>query len=353
MARSCLDLGGLLKRVGRACQAVVNLLAGFLLLVGCQGVVPGPTPTLEPSKTATPSLSPTATMTPTFTVTPTATATPTATVTVTPSPTLVPLHVEFTLGQAQVAQGHTVGLQVMTNRPCRVAGVLGEQPLGFVSEDGLKHVALVGISAIATPGTSILAVRARAEEGQEVALTTALYVVAGHFGHETLSFSPQVAKLLDPKITEAEQKRLSEVYVLFTPRMLWQGVFTWPSKGAITSEFGTRRGYENREGSYHAGIDIGGNIGDLVRAPAAGVVVLAEPLRVRGNAVIIDHGAGVLSSYYHLDRIEVQVGQFVQQGDILGRVGATGLVTGAHLHWEIRVRGVAVDPREWTVRQFP
>ena len=64
-------------------------------------------------------------------------------------------------------------------------------------------------------------------------------------------------------------------------------------------------------------------------------------------------GAGVFSSYYHLDRIEVQVGQAVRVGDTLGRVGATGLVTGAHLHWELRVGGVAVDPKEWTTKQFP
>jgi murein DD-endopeptidase MepM/ murein hydrolase activator NlpD len=225
--------------------------------------------------------------------------------------------------------------------------------LDFVSADGLEHIALVGISAIATPGPEKVSIRVQAEDGQQIALVTRLNVVAGRFSHEVLRFSPTVARLLDPKITEAEQKRLSEVYATSNAQILWQGVFAWPCTGEITSEFGTRRGYEDREGSYHAGIDISGNIGDIVRAPAAGVVVLAEKLQVRGNAVIIDHGAGVFSSYCHLERIEVQVGQAIRPGDILGRVGATGLVTGAHLHWELRVGGVAVDPREWTTRRFP
>jgi murein DD-endopeptidase MepM/ murein hydrolase activator NlpD len=105
--------------------------------------------------------------------------------------------------------------------------------------------------------------------------------------------------------------------------------------------------------TYHEGIDLGGITGEPVHAAAAGVVVLAETLQVRGNAVILDHGAGVLSGYYHLDRIAVQAGQRVGQGDLLGAMGATGLVTGSHLHWELRVGGVAVDPREWTEWIFP
>jgi murein DD-endopeptidase MepM/ murein hydrolase activator NlpD len=89
-----------------------------------------------------------------------------------------------------------------------------------------------------------------------------------------------------------------------------------------------------------------------VVAAAAGVVALAEPLAVRGNAVIIDHGAGVLSGYYHLDRIVVNAGQTVAQGELIGEVGSTGLSTGSHLHWELRVGGVAVLPSEWVERTW-
>ena len=336
-------------------QTIAPLLFALFVLLsaGCQGNTPVPTPTSMPTETATPSPTLTATATVTPTSTPTATATATATPTLTPSPTPVPLQVEVLFDHAGVTQGHTAVVRVTTNRSCRLAGSLGDQRLSFVTVDGTEHMAFAGISAVAETGPSQLLIRARAEDGQEMALVTSIQIVAGRFGREVLHFSPTVAKLLAPEIQQEEQARLAEAYATSQPKVLWAGPFIWPNQGEITSDFGTRRTYEDREGSYHAGVDISGNIGDPVRASAAGVVVLAESLQVRGNAVILDHGAGVFSSYCHLDRIEVQVGQAVRVGDTLGRVGATGLVTGAHLHWELRVAGVAVDPKEWTTRQFP
>jgi murein DD-endopeptidase MepM/ murein hydrolase activator NlpD len=82
-------------------------------------------------------------------------------------------------------------------------------------------------------------------------------------------------------------------------------------------------------------------------------VVLAEPLTVRGNAVIVDHGLGVHTGYWHLSRIDVAAGQVVKVGDAIGQVGTTGLSTGSHLHWELRIGDVPVDPMEWTRRTIP
>jgi murein DD-endopeptidase MepM/ murein hydrolase activator NlpD len=89
-----------------------------------------------------------------------------------------------------------------------------------------------------------------------------------------------------------------------------------------------------------------------VTVPTTGVVVLAEPLQVRGNAVIIDHGQGVLTGYWHLSEIFVQPGQVVAPGDLLGLVGNTGLSTGAHLHWEMHIYGMAVDPLQFLAESF-
>src|SRR5690606_32787201 len=96
-----------------------------------------------------------------------------------------------------------------------------------------------------------------------------------------------------------------------------------------------------------------GDIGDEILAAAAGRVVLAEKLTVRGNTVFLDHGAGVVTGYFHMSEIAVQPGQFVEPGELLGKVGATGLVTGPHLHWEVRVNGLWVDPTPWLERTFP
>jgi hypothetical protein len=115
-----------------------------------------------------------------------------------------------------------------------------------------------------------------------------------------------------------------------------------------SSPFGSRRTYEpNPAVSAHEGEDISAPAGVPVTAPAAGVVVLAEPLFVRGNAVVLDHGSGVFTGYWHMEELDVQKGDRVEPGQLLGRVGSTGLSTGAHLHWELRVNGVPVDPLQW------
>jgi murein DD-endopeptidase MepM/ murein hydrolase activator NlpD len=90
-----------------------------------------------------------------------------------------------------------------------------------------------------------------------------------------------------------------------------------------------------------------------VYAPAAGVVVLAEPLKVRGNVVFINHGLGVYSGFYHLSKIETTNGQTVKPGDLVGRVGTTGFSTGDHLHWSLWVNGVYVDPNQWMQEAIP
>ncbi|HWQ28535.1 MAG TPA: M23 family metallopeptidase, partial [Dehalococcoidia bacterium] len=103
---------------------------------------------------------------------------------------------------------------------------------------------------------------------------------------------------------------------------------------------------------YHHGTDFLAQEGDPVYASADGVVAFAGPLSVRGNSVIIDHGMGVFSAYHHLSQIDVTRGQAVVAGQQVGRAGSTGLATGPHLHWEIAVRGVNVDPVLWTYEAY-
>jgi murein DD-endopeptidase MepM/ murein hydrolase activator NlpD len=104
---------------------------------------------------------------------------------------------------------------------------------------------------------------------------------------------------------------------------------------------------------FHTGLDFGGGDGLPITAPAAGQVVFAGPLTVRGNATIIDHGWGVYSGFWHQSAIQVQVGQMVEQNEVIGLVGGTGRVTGAHLHWELWVNGIQVDPLDWLIDTYP
>ncbi|MBM3506122.1 MAG: M23 family metallopeptidase [Alphaproteobacteria bacterium] len=121
--------------------------------------------------------------------------------------------------------------------------------------------------------------------------------------------------------------------------------FGWPVVGRISGVFGSRRVLNGQEMAPHWGVDIAMPTGTPVLAPAPGVVTLAEPdLYYTGGTIILDHGFGVMSTYSHLSKVSVQVGQVLKAGDTLGAVGATGRVTGPHLHWNIHWFDVRIDP---------
>ncbi|MHB0857353.1 MAG: M23 family metallopeptidase [Anaerolineae bacterium] len=337
-------------QVGRRSSAARFLLLAVVmaLLAGCQTLFPAAatSPTLPVESTAT------TVATSTLTATPEPTATPIPTRTPMPTPTLAPLVTSVGLEPAILVQGRTLSLQINTNRPCAVEGTHGGNPLHFVTDDGLRHLALVGIDAVAELGPRFVHLAITGEDLQTTTLDTQIIVVAGEFETESLTFTSEVSKLLAPEITQPENERLAEVFGAFSPSLVLTDTLAWPVDGPFTSYFGTRREYDGRLSGYHAGVDIDGDDGDVVRAGGPGIVVLAEPLQVRGNTVILDHGAGVFSAYLHLQEIGVEVGQQVAQGDPIGEMGSTGLVTGSHLHWELRVGGVAVDPSEWVERSF-
>ncbi len=327
---------------------VLRLLGTLLVVLSAAGcaslsalVFPTPTATLTPV--------------PTFTPFPTATPTPIAspTPTVTPSPTPAPLAAALVVEPAEVPQGSTGTVRVTSNLPARVTGTVDGRPLRFFTADGLEHKALVGIDAIAPTGKQVLAIIVATDGNESAPLEGVMDVVPGTFETEYLEFEPATEALLEPDIAQPEFQRMTEVFAGYTEGVLWQGLLAWPvPEPYVTSAFGTRRQYGERLASYHAGTDLRGATGTAVSAPAAGVVVLAEELKVRGRAVILDHGSGVFSGYFHMDSIAVEVGQQVAGGDQLGTVGATGLVTGSHLHWEMRVGGVAVNATEWTETVF-
>ncbi|HEU4565965.1 MAG TPA: M23 family metallopeptidase, partial [Gemmatimonadaceae bacterium] len=128
-----------------------------------------------------------------------------------------------------------------------------------------------------------------------------------------------------------------------TPR-LWRGPFTRPRDSRITSRFGAGREFNGAVRSRHTGVDFAGATGAPVRAANRGVVALVADFFLAGRAVYIDHGAGLVTGYFHLSRADVAVGDTVSRGQVIGRVGATGRVTGPHLHWIARYGEVTVDP---------
>ena len=127
----------------------------------------------------------------------------------------------------------------------------------------------------------------------------------------------------------------------------WRQRFVWPSVGRISGLFGAQRVYQGVPGAYHGGVDVAGATGTPVVAPADGVVILAaadKPFTLEGHLLMIDHGHGLNSTFLHLSRIDVKVGDAVRQGQRVGAIGATGRATGPHLHWGMKWNDARIDP---------
>ena len=137
---------------------------------------------------------------------------------------------------------------------------------------------------------------------------------------------------------------MTEAYTTFTAERLWSGPWLVPVQGPISNAFGVQRSVNGGPFGTHGGTDVVADGGTPVVATASGRIVLAQPLYLLGNSVIIDHGAGLLTGYHHMSSLAVEAGQEIAKGDLVGYVGATGFVSGDHLHWEARIHGVKVDP---------
>ena len=144
----------------------------------------------------------------------------------------------------------------------------------------------------------------------------------------------------------AELAAIAAARARVTDAQGWRQPLRWPATGRLSGRFGAQRVYQGRPGSFHSGDGIAAPAGAPVTAPADGVVILAadRPYTLEGNLLMIDHGAGLNSALLHLSRIDVRAGDRVTQGQVVGAVGRTGRVTGAHLHWSLQWRGAKLDP---------
>jgi murein DD-endopeptidase MepM/ murein hydrolase activator NlpD len=208
------------------------------------------------------------------------------------------------------------------------------------------HRALLGIDLEKPAGDYEFAVSGKSEGGDPIACTAAITVKAGRFATESLKVAPNFVEPNPEQLVRAEieRKRLREIFATVTPDKLWQGPFRVPLDGVQTGgNFGKRRVLNGQPGSPHSGVDFPAPTGTPVHAAQRGRVVLAEPLYFSGNTVLVDHGLGVYTLYGHFSEIAVKPGDLVETGALLGKVGATGRVTGPHLHWGLTVNRARVD----------
>jgi murein DD-endopeptidase MepM/ murein hydrolase activator NlpD len=258
----------------------------------------------------------------------------------------------LSVGPRPLEQGHTLSVHLQTGAALELTGSFGVWPLTFNADSETSHYALLGIYRLADTDLYRLTVTARDSAGHRFGYSQSLPVKDGEYnGTRTIVVDPQT---IDPAVTVPELEEIEKIVAPVTPRRYWEGVFALPSVGNITAHYGLLRSYNGGPyDSFHTGTDFSGGDDRPITAPAPGKVVFTGGLIVRGNATIIDHGWGVYTGYWHQSKIEVQVGQVVETGQVIGYNGSTGRVTGPHLHWEVWVGGFQADPMQWSEVVFP
>lgn len=270
---------------------------------------------------------------------------------------LPPAFLSASIQPLPIQQGGTEVIRVQTKEGVTLSGMLVDQPLHFF-QSNIEKVALQGVHSLLEPGVYPLLLEATLPDGSRQAYEQMVLVTSGNYGSDPDLFVPP--ETIDPAVNESENQIILSIVNPSTPTRYWEGPFTAPAvyPDEFTSLFGRRRVYhgigtELVVNGFHAGLDFAGGEGLQIFAPAPGEVVFAAPLTVRGNATIIDHGWGVYSGFWHQSEIHVNVGDRVEAGQVIGLVGGTGRVTGAHLHWEVWVNGVQVDPLDWLRETYP
>lgn len=208
-----------------------------------------------------------------------------------------------------------------------------------------EWLALVGVDLDQRPGAYVAEVEAL-HGSVPVRASVSLTVVPRRFPTRTLRVAPDFVNPSAAVLARIQQEQafIRDAYANGTSAARWSGAFVRPVSDPANSRFGTRSVFNGEPRSPHAGTDFLSPSGTPVRAPNAGRIVAARSLFFTGNTVIIDHGLQVFSMLAHLSRLDVEEGDEVEAGHIVGLVGATGRVTGAHLHWALSVGGARVDP---------
>lgn len=257
-----------------------------------------------------------------------------------------------------ISQGATVQIAVTSAQPVTLGGLLVDQPLHFFPQDDDSLVALQGVYTLTEPGLYPLRLDITLSDASVQSFEQLVLVNSGNFMNETINGVEPTT--IDPAVTEPENEWLLALVAPITSEKYWQGIFRLPvaeDAYCVRSKFGNRRSYNGGALlSFHTGLDFG--VCSETRpfdiyAPADGVIVYTGLKTVRGNTTIIDHGQGIYSGLFHQAEMYVSEGEHVTAGQLVGKIGATGRVTGAHLHWEVWANGIQVNPTQWLNEIFP
>lgn len=262
------------------------------------------------------------------------------------------------LSAATVANGHVTVIEVdlrdedpdTTNLKSRFEQndiALFQHP---VKPTGI-YCGLVGIPISSTPQKAIIELEWTDSGGRQQINRIPLQIIEGNYKKEALKVAPKHVSPSPKNLQriKAEKKEIRRIYTSSNNTRLWYGNFIKPVTSNTTSVFGTQRLFNGELQSYHRGTDLRAKTGTPIYVSNSGIVRLAKNLFYSGNIVIVDHGKGIFTNYAHLSKIKVRVGQHVARGDQIGLSGATGRVSGPHLHWGVKINGSYVDPLQFMI----
>lgn len=259
-----------------------------------------------------------------------------------------------------IIQGRTSVIRAYSKINVNMSGSIDKKPLNFYfSESDDFYYALHGSHALSDPGLKVLNLNGEFENGDAFSVEQTILMVPGGYLDEELSVEQTT---IAQDIVQSEDLQVQEILKGSTSEKLWQSPFRFPVDGSLedgtigfTSLFGSRRSYnQGQYQGYHGGLDFEVRVMSFnVYAPARGKVLYTGTMDIRGKTIFIDHGQGLVSGYAHLREINVNVGDLVEPGQLIGEIGNTGRVTGPHLHWDIFINGIPVNPLDWINNYYP
>jgi hypothetical protein len=249
--------------------------------------------------------------------------------------------------QGPVAQGEVARILVQgVPAGATLAGSWQGEPIGFFPLANGEWEALLGIDLRLSPGAYTIEVRLQPKEGAPVLWKEPVQVTAKDYGVENLQL-PQRMVTLDAKTlkrVQQDQARFNAVWEQQSPECYWREPFLRPLPGTVLSSFGRSRFINGEQRSPHTGVDLRAALGEPVLASNSGRVALVGEFFFYGRAVVVDHGLGLYTMYFHLSEVKVKKAEWVERGAAIGLAGATGRASGPHLHWGVRLAGARVDP---------
>jgi len=247
----------------------------------------------------------------------------------------------------EIFQGDIVEVRIPGMGLTSVEGRMGKAMVPFFSNGSGDYTAFVGADLEAKPGLVTVIVKGTTTTGIRDSQIS-LLIKPKAFKRESFSVGAEFDQL-SPELLERirkDQDEFSRAFMTSAPERLWKGPFVLPVSSEVSSPFGYRRVINGSPRAPHTGVDLRAALGSEVVAANHGRVVLLGDFFFSGNSLVLDHGAGLYTMYFHLSGFKVEMGAAVRKGDVIALSGMTGRVTGPHLHWGARINGARVDPFE-------